>query len=143
MPRVSPFRPFPAPVAVPFFEAIRLAFAQIRVQKLKSFFTLLGVMIGVMFLIAVVSIVGGMGNYMKDELMGKLIAINSFELRQRPNINIGDVNDAERRSWRTRPRIYDIDVPPVVAALAPGTALGRVQLQRHHRRGAVRLAALP
>jgi len=106
---------------VPFYEAIRLAFAQIRVQKLKSFFTLLGVMIGVMFLIAVVSIVSGMGNYMKDELVGKLIALNSFELRQRPNLNIGDVNEAERRSWRTRPRIYEYDIPPVVAALAPGT----------------------
>ena len=34
-----------------FFEAIRLALSQIRVQKLKSFFTLLGVMIGVTFLI--------------------------------------------------------------------------------------------
>ena len=46
---------------MPFVEAIRLALSQIRVQKLKSFFTLLGVTIGVMFLIAVVSIVKGMG----------------------------------------------------------------------------------
>jgi putative ABC transport system permease protein len=106
---------------LPFFEAIRLAFAQIRVQKLKSFFTALGVMIGVMFLIAVVSIVSGMGQYMKDDLVGKLIALNSFELRQRPTLNIGDVNDAERRSWRTRPRIYEYDVPAVTDALAPGT----------------------
>ncbi len=51
-------------------------------QKLKSFFTLLGVMIGVMFLIAVVSIVEGMGQYMEDDLVGKLIAVNSFKLRQ-------------------------------------------------------------
>ena len=43
---------------MPFLEAVRLALQQIRVQKLKSFFTLLGVMIGVTFLIAVVSIVG-------------------------------------------------------------------------------------
>jgi putative ABC transport system permease protein len=106
---------------VPFYEAIRLAFAQIRVQKLKSFFTALGVMIGVMFLIAVVSIVSGMGNYMKDELLGKLIAINSFELRVRPNISVGGVSDAERRSWRTRPPLYEYDVPPVMASLAPGT----------------------
>ena len=42
---------------MPFVEAIWLALAQIRVQKLKSFFTLLGVCIGVMFLIAVISIV--------------------------------------------------------------------------------------
>ncbi|HVB30359.1 MAG TPA: ABC transporter permease [Gemmatimonadaceae bacterium] len=106
---------------MPFYEAIRLAFAQIRVQKLKSFFTLLGVMIGVMFLIAVVSIVSGMGNYMKNELVGKLIALNSFELRQRPNLNIGDVNEAERRAWRLRPSIYEYDVPEVAASLATGT----------------------
>ena len=45
---------------MPFFEAIRLAVQTIWVQKLKSFFTLLGLMIGVTFLIAVVSIVEGM-----------------------------------------------------------------------------------
>jgi len=33
---------------VPIFEALRMALEQIRVQKLKSFFTLLGVTIGVM-----------------------------------------------------------------------------------------------
>ncbi|MDE3173035.1 MAG: ABC transporter permease [Gemmatimonadota bacterium] len=106
---------------MPFYEAIRLALAQIRVQKLKSFFTALGVTIGVMFLITVVSIVSGMGNYMKDELVGKLIALNSFELRQRPNINVGGVSDAERRSWRTRPPIFNYDIPPVAASLAAGT----------------------
>jgi putative ABC transport system permease protein len=106
---------------VPFYEAIRLALAQLRVQKLKSFFTALGVMIGVTFLIAVVSIVAGMGNYMRDDLLGKLIAINSFELRQRPNINVGGVTAAQWRAWRLQPRIYDYDVPPVTDALAPGT----------------------
>ena len=106
---------------MPFYEAIRLALAQIRVQKLKSFFTALGVTIGVMFLITVVSIVSGMGNYMKNELVGKLIALNSFELRQRPNINVGGVTAAERRAWRTRPPIHGYDIPAVAAALAPGT----------------------
>ena len=47
-----------------FFQAVRLALETIRVQKLKSFFTVIGVTIGVTFLIAVVSIVGGMGRYM-------------------------------------------------------------------------------
>ena len=41
------------------YEAIRLALSTIRVQRLKSFFTLLGVCIGVMFLIAVAWIVDG------------------------------------------------------------------------------------
>ena len=104
---------------MPIFEAIRLALAQIRVQKLKSFFTLIGVAIGVMFLIAIVSIVEGVGRYMEDDLVGKLITKNSFQLRQRPNIQMGDVDEQERRSWRNRPRILEEDVPVVVAALPP------------------------
>jgi putative ABC transport system permease protein len=102
-----------------FFEAVRLAFATIRVQKLKSFFTALGVCIGVMFLITVVSIVNGMGKYMEDELVGKLIALNSFELRNRPNINIGDVDRSVWEEYRKRPRIIEADVQPVVEALPP------------------------
>ncbi|MBA3889981.1 MAG: ABC transporter permease, partial [Gemmatimonadaceae bacterium] len=103
------------------FEAVRLAWAQIRAQKLKSFFTLLGVTIGVTFLIAVVSIVGGMSRYMQEELVGKLIAVNAFELRSRPNINMGDVSEETWREYRRRPRIRTEDVGPVVAALPPGT----------------------
>lgn len=103
-----------------FFEAIRLALDTIRVQKLKSFFTMLGVCIGVTFLITVVSIVNGMGKYMEDELVGKLIALNSFELRNRPNITIGDVSREQWQEYNRRPRIYEADVQPVVDALPPG-----------------------
>ncbi|MEP7382412.1 MAG: ABC transporter permease [Gemmatimonadota bacterium] len=101
------------------YEAIRLALAQIRAQKLKSFFTLLGVAIGVTFLIAVVSIIDGMGRYLEDDLVGKLITKNSFDVRRQPSINIGDVDESEWRAWRTRPRITEDDVAPVVAALPP------------------------
>ncbi len=71
---------------MPIFEALRLALDQIRVQKLKSFFTLLGVTIGVMFLIAVVSVVEGMGNYMEHDLVGKIMAIHTVELRTRARL---------------------------------------------------------
>jgi putative ABC transport system permease protein len=104
-----------------FFEAIRLALSTIRSQKLKSFFTLLGVCIGVMFLIAVVSIVEGMGQYMEHDLIGKLIGVNSFEVRHRPNINVGDVDPSVFEEYRRRPRLYHDDVGPVVEALGPGT----------------------
>lgn len=103
-----------------FFEAVVLALRTIRTQKLKSAFTLLGVCIGVMFLISVVSIVEGMGRYMKDDLVGKLIPINTFELRQRPNINIGDVDDATWEEYRKRPRLDITDVAPVTSALPAG-----------------------
>jgi putative ABC transport system permease protein len=105
---------------MPFLDAVRLALQTIWVQKLKSFFTLLGVMIGVTFLIAVVSIVGGMSRYMTDQLVGKIMTINSFELRYRPNINIGDHGDDYWRELRRRPRVKESDVEPVIAALPEG-----------------------
>jgi putative ABC transport system permease protein len=104
-----------------FLEAIRLALSTIRAQKLKSFFTLLGVCIGVMFLIAVVSIVEGMGRYMEQDLIGKLIGVNSFELRNRPNIQMGDMDPSVYEEWRRRPRLYHDDLNPVVEALPAGT----------------------
>src|SRR5215212_4339516 len=102
---------------MPFVEAIRLALKQIWVQKLKSFFTLLGVMIGVTFLIAVVSIVGGMSRYMTDQVVGKIMAVNSFELRHRPNINLGEMSEERWRELRRRPRIKESDIQPVADAL--------------------------
>lgn len=100
-----------------FLQAVRLAFETIRVQKLKSFFTVIGVTIGVTFLIAVVSIVGGMSRYMQDDLIGKLIAVNAFNLRRTPNIQLGNVTQDEIREWRRRPRLTYSDVAPVAAAL--------------------------
>lgn len=106
---------------MPIFEAVRLALNTIRVQKLKSFFTLAGVCIGVMFLITVVSIIEGMGRYLKDDLVGKLIAVNSFELRRAPNINMGETSPAVWDEYRRRPRLYISDLLPVVEGLPEGT----------------------
>jgi putative ABC transport system permease protein len=106
---------------MPFLEAIRLALTQIRAQKLKSFFTLLGVTIGVMFLIAVVSIVEGMSRYMENDFVGRLMGINTFELRRSPNINVGNVTDDEWRAWQRRPRIRVSDIEPVASVLPMGT----------------------
>jgi len=102
-----------------FYQAIRLALDTIRVQKLKSFFSVIGVTIGVTFLIAVVSIVAGMSRYMEDDLVGKLIAVNSFSLRARPDFQVGDATPAQRQEWRRRPRILRTDVDPVAASLPP------------------------
>ena len=106
---------------MPFTEAIRLALTQIRAQKLKSFFTLLGVTIGVMFLIAVVSIVEGMSRYMENDFVGRLMGVNTFELRRSPNINVGNVTDDEWRAWQRRPRIRVSDIEPVTSVLPMGT----------------------
>ena len=103
---------------MPILEAVRLALLQIRVQKLKSFFTLLGVTIGVMFLIAVVSVVNGMAQYVERDFAGKFLGVNTFNLRKMPDIN-GDVSEAEWRLLQRRPPITFDDAYAVRDALPP------------------------
>ena len=94
-----------------------MAFRTIRSQKLKSFFSLIGVLIGVTFLIAVVSIVQGMNRYMVDRFANTLVGANTFELRQRPSIVTGNVTDDVWLAWRRRPRISYADADYVRARL--------------------------
>ena len=100
-----------------FLEAVGMAFRTIRAQKLKSFFSLIGVLIGVTFLIAVVSIVQGMNRYMVDRFANTLIGANTFELRQRPSIVTGEVTEETWLAWRRRPRISYTDADYVRARI--------------------------
>jgi len=97
---------------MPVWEAVRLALQTIRAQKLKSGFSLIGVFIGVTFLIAAWSIVNGMNRYMTEKFAGTLIGVNTFHLRKRPNVNV-DVSDSLWRAWRSRPRITFEDADAV------------------------------
>ena len=113
---------------MPLFEAVRLALTQIRVQKLKSFFTLLGVTISVMFLIAVVSIVEGMNKYVEDDFAGKWLGVNTFNVRRFADINT-DVTEAEWRLWQRRPKITVDDALAIKASL-PADAKWAIQSVR-------------
>ena len=57
---------------MPLFEAVRLALHMLRAQKLKSFFSLIGVVIGITFLIAVITVVEGMNRYVQEDFAGSL-----------------------------------------------------------------------
>ena len=105
---------------MPLLEAVRLALAQIRVQKLKSFFTLTGVTIGVMFLIAVVSIVEGMSRYVENDFIGRLLGANTFTLRRFPWFGNNTTRE-QWREWQKRPRFYQKDVRAITAVLPNGT----------------------
>jgi putative ABC transport system permease protein len=105
---------------MPFYEAVRLALQQIRVQKLKSFFTLLGVMIGVMFLIAVVSIVTGMSKYVEEDFAGRMLGANTFTVRRYPWFG-NNTTEEEWKEWQRRPRVYHRDVAMVRNSLPSGT----------------------
>jgi putative ABC transport system permease protein len=102
---------------MPVFEAVRMALRTIVAQKLKSFFSLIGVLIGVTFLIAVVSVVQGMNVYMEDQFANRLIGLNTFTLRRFPNFNSGNVTDDMWRAWIRRPRITYADADYVMERL--------------------------
>ena len=88
-------------------DAVGMALRTIRTQKLKSFFSLLGVLIGVTFLIAVVSIVQGMNVYMEDQFANKLVGLNTFQLRRMPNFS--NASEEQWREWQRRPRINYVE----------------------------------
>ena len=98
-------------------DAVGLALSQLRVQKLKSAFTLLGVTIGVMFLIAVVSIVEGMGRYVEEDFAGKLIGANTFTLRRFDNVGPGGNRGMDSRMVTRRPLLHMTDADAVRAVL--------------------------
>ena len=58
-------------------EAVGTALTMIRAHKLRAFFTVLGTMMGVTFLIAVVTLITGMDAYMKEDFAGKVYGFNS------------------------------------------------------------------
>jgi putative ABC transport system permease protein len=102
---------------MPFYEAIRLALRVIWSQKMKSSFSVIGVFIGVTFLIAVVSIVQGMNAYMTDRFAGTLLGVNTFRLRRFPDFNVGDTSEDTWREYMRRPRIRYDDAEAVVQRL--------------------------
>src|SRR5688572_3148244 len=80
---------------------------QLRTQKLKSFFALDGVTIGVMFLLVVVSVVEGMDRYIREDFASQIFGINTVRLRRSPEVSFS--SDPEYwRAIRRRPSItYD------------------------------------
>jgi putative ABC transport system permease protein len=101
-------------------DAVGLALSQLRVQKLKSAFTLLGVTIGVMFLIAVVSIVEGMGRYVEEDFAGRLIGKNVFTLRRFPNSGPGGNRGFDARLAQRSPLLRMTDIDAVRATIPTG-----------------------
>jgi putative ABC transport system permease protein len=69
---------------VPFTEAIRIALASLRANKLRSFLTVLGILIGVSSVIAVVAITQGLDRYISDRVLE--LGSKSFRLQRTPDI---------------------------------------------------------
>lgn len=105
-----------------FLEGVRLAFVQIRTERLKSFFSLLGVIVGVMFLIIVVSIVEGMDRYIREDLSAVVFGVNTVTLQR--NGNEADFGGSSARRRARRPRLYHADLDAVRRELSVPAKVG-------------------
>ncbi|HET8836327.1 MAG TPA: ABC transporter permease [Gemmatimonadales bacterium] len=107
---------------MPLSEALRLALQAIWGAKLRSFFTLLGIIVSVGFLVVVVAVIQGMNAYVKENLTGAMIGTNAFQVRRSP-ISVGLMDDEQVRAIAKRPLISAQDASAVLRALPDARAV--------------------
>ncbi|MEO8031210.1 MAG: ABC transporter permease [Gemmatimonadota bacterium] len=107
---------------MPYSEALRLALQSILQSKLRSFFTLLGIIVSVGFLVVVVAIIQGMNAYVKENLTGAMIGTNAFQVRRTP-IAPGFLDDETVKIMNRRPLISRADAEVVQRALPDAEAV--------------------
>jgi len=90
------------------WEGVSLAFQQIWAQKLKSFFSVLGVVLGVMFLIVVVTVVEGLDRYVREDFSSQVFGVNTVTLQRWQSIVMNESAE-ERRERQRRPYVTYAD----------------------------------
>ena len=105
---------------MPLLEALRLALQAIWSSKLRSFFTLLGIIVSVGFLVVVIAIIQGMNAYVRENITAAVIGTNSFQVRRTP-ISIGLLSDDVKRAVPAERRGLPaaIGLPPARVKLRP------------------------
>ena len=107
------------------WEGVILAMQQLRSEKLKSFFSLIGVILGVMFLIVVVTIIEGLDRYVREEVTSQVFGVSTVTLRRWPEV---DINTDEER-WRRRMRAPRLRYEDAEAIRARLTIPARIAIQ--------------
>lgn len=105
-----------------FSDIIRLSLLQLRVNPMRTAFTLLGIVVSVGFLVAVVAIIQGMNAYVKENIADAMIGMNTFQVRRLP-ISLGLFSDDQFRLLQRRPRVDMRDADAVTAALPDAAAI--------------------
>ncbi len=103
-------------------EAVVLALQTIWGHKLRSFFTLLGIIVSVAFLIAVVAVIQGMNAYVRERLAGAIVGVNAFQIRRDP-IQVGFIDDEAWKEIQRRPIIAPEDVGFIERAVPDAEAI--------------------
>jgi putative ABC transport system permease protein len=103
-------------------ESVFIALSAIWANKLRSFFTLLGIIVSVAFLVAVVAIIQGMNAYVRENIAGAVVGANAFQVRRTP-LQLAPISDGEMDRIRRRPRITLRDAEAVAAAIPEARAI--------------------
>lgn len=103
-------------------DVLRTALIQIRANKIRSFFTLLGIMVSVAFLVAVIAIIQGMNAYVKENVASAMIGSNTFQVRRTP-LNLAPISDDQWDVIQRRPRITQSDAEIVQGAVPNAEAI--------------------
>jgi putative ABC transport system permease protein len=103
-------------------EAILQALQTAWSNKLRSFFTLLGIIVSVAFLVAVVAVIQGMNAYVRERIAGAIVGVNAFQVRRDP-IQVGFIDEEEWKKIQRRPIIAPEDVSYVERALPDAQAI--------------------
>jgi len=107
---------------MPLSEAILQALQTAWSHKLRSFFTLLGIIVSVGFLVAVVAVIQGMNAYVRERIAGAIVGVNAFQIRRDP-IQVGFIDDEEWKKIQRRPIIAPEDVAYVERAVPDAQAI--------------------
>jgi putative ABC transport system permease protein len=105
-----------------FSDIIRLSLVQLRVNPMRTAFTLLGIVVSVGFLVVVVAIIQGMNAYVKENIADAMIGMNTFQVRRLP-ISLGLFTDDQFRLLQRRPRVDERDADAVREALPNAQAI--------------------
>jgi len=103
-------------------EAVLLALHTVWSHRLRSFFTLLGIIVSVAFLVAVVAVIQGMNAYVRERLAGAIVGINAFQVRRDP-IQVGFIDDEAWKQIQRRPIIANEDVAFIESAVPDAEAI--------------------
>src|SRR6266516_1786088 len=104
------------------FEDIILALKTVWSHRLRSFFTLLGIIVSVAFLVAVVAVIQGMNAYVRERLAGAIVGVNAFQVRRDP-IQVGFIDDEAWKQIQRRPIIAPEDVGFIEHAVPDAQAI--------------------
>jgi putative ABC transport system permease protein len=108
---------------VPIADAFLLALRAIWSHKLRSFFTLLGIIVSVGFLVAVLAIIHGMNAYVRENIVQAFAGSNTFQVRRTPLLSGFNFDELEWKRIERRPIVTREDAEAVASAIPDAQAI--------------------